>query len=109
MSYILLLWAAESCNQRAYTLTIMSSRPDGTSRQEVHRITASTDSVAYARAATTYLLAAHAYRMMMDNAKPYISKPVKFLLIDENGKNIDSVLGGEKAEMIRKKLDSAIN
>jgi len=54
-------------------------------------------------------LAAHAYRMMMDNAKPYISKPVKFLLIDENGKNIDSVLGGEKAEMIRKKLDSAIN
>jgi hypothetical protein len=107
--YILMLLIATSCNNRKYTLTIFSSSPDGKTKQEVHTISASNDSLAYARGATLYLLAMHAYRKMSVNAKPYISKPTTFNMVDETGKNVDSLLGKENAEAIRTEIKTLIN
>ena len=106
---MLMLYILASCDNQNYTLTIFNSAPDGKNVQEKQTITSATDSVAYARAATMYLLSVHAYRKMSDNAKPFINKPESFLLLDENGKNVDSIIGFEKAESIRKKLDTLIN
>jgi hypothetical protein len=107
--YILMLLIATSCNNRKYTLTIFSSAPDGKTNQEVHTISASSDSLAFARGATLYFLSLHAYRKMSTNAKPYISKPTTFNLIDETGKNVDSLLGKENADAIRNETKTLIN
>jgi hypothetical protein len=106
---ILLLLLLTGCGRRKYTLTIFNSRADGKTSKEVHTISAAADSAAYARAATLYFLSLHAYKFMSDNAKPYISKPVDFLLINETGKRVDSIIGSEKAWMIKRKIDSVIN
>lgn len=98
-----------ACNQRPYRLTIFVSTSDGKLAERVHTITGATDSIAYARGATVFLLSLHAYKMMMDNAKPFISKPTGFTLIDGSGKNVDSLLGKEKADAIVKELASLIN
>jgi hypothetical protein len=109
IGYISVLLMCIACAGRSYSLTIFSASPDGRVVEEVHKIFAVTDSAAYARAATIYLLSLHAYRKMSDNAKPYISKPAKFLLIDDTGKNIDSIIGRQKADLIQKKLETLIN
>lgn len=107
--YILMLLIGIACNTRKYKLTIFSSAPDGKTNQEVHTISASSDSLAYARGATLYFLASHAFRKMSANAKPYISKPTTFNLIDETGKNVDSILGKQNAEAIRNEIETIIN
>jgi hypothetical protein len=107
--YILILWIASGCDNRKYTLTILNTAPDGRIHYEVHKISASGDSMAYARGATLYLLSRHAYRKMSDNAKPFISKPTNFDLVDETGKNVDSLLGKETADAITEKLTTLIN
>jgi len=107
--YILMLLIVTACNNRKYKLTIFSSAPGGKTNQEVHIISASSDSLAYARSATLYFLALHAYRKMSTNAKPYISKPATFILIDETGNNVDSLLGKQNAEVIRNEIKTLIN
>lgn len=98
-----------ACSGHTYTLTIFISRPDGRSAEEVHKISAATDSIAYTQGTTTFLLALHAYKMMMDNAKPFISKPTGFVLTNQSGNRVDSLLGEEKARMIKNRLDTFIN
>ena len=107
--YIFMLLLVTGCSNRKYTLTIFSSAPDGKTRTEVHKISATSDSIAYARGATLYLLALHAFRKMSANAKPYISKPTRFSLVDETGKNIDSLLGQETADAITSEIKMLIN
>jgi hypothetical protein len=46
---------------------------------------------------------------MSANAKPYISKPTTFNLVDETGKNVDSLLGKENADAIRTEIKTLIN
>jgi hypothetical protein len=107
--YILMLLIVTACNNRQYKLTIFSSAPGGKTKREVHAISASSDSLAYARGATLYFLALHAYRKMSTNAKPYISKPATFNLVDERGENVDSLLGKQNAEAIRNEIKKIIN
>jgi hypothetical protein len=107
--FIFLLLLLTGCERRKYTLTIFNARPDGKTGKEVHTISAAADSTAYARAATLYFLSLHAYKLMSDNAKPYVSKPVDFLLVNGTGKRVDSIIGTERARMIKRKVDSVIN
>ena len=106
---IFILQVLLACNRREYTLTIVSWKPNGKQAEELHRISAADDSSAYARGATLYFLTLYAYSKMSDESKVYISKPVKFSVIDETGKSVDSVIGIEKAETIRQRLDTVIN
>lgn len=94
---------------KEYTLTIFNQTPDGKTSRELHKISAVTDSSAYAQAATLFFLSLHAHRKMSDNAKPYISKPESFRLTDEAGRDVDSILGRENADLIRKKTEGLVN
>ena len=81
----------------------------GGTAEETRTIKANNDSIAYARGSTEYLLALHAYNKMSDNAKLFISKPVRFVLTDENGRSVDSMIGKRKAEAILTRLQTLIN
>ena len=109
IGYIVILMLIAGCGNRSYTLTIRTLKPGGKTIEEVHKISADSDSNAYAQGATTYFLALHAYRMAMPNAKPYISKPIGFNLSDKSGRSVDSLLGHEKAIMIRDKTAMLVN
>jgi len=107
--YMFLLLMFSGCNSRQYTLTIFTFRPDGHNGKEIHIISAANDSAAYSRAAILYYLSANAYRKISDNAKPYISKPVNFILLDESGRSVDSILGIEKTTLIRETSGIPVN
>jgi hypothetical protein len=109
LGYAFILLIVSGCHNQQYTLTILQSRPDGKTGEEVHSISAASDSLAYARAATLYFLALHARRKMSANAKPYVSKPTGFILVDKTGKKVDSIIGREKADLIRNQIQTLVN
>ena len=106
---ILFITSASCTNYKKYNFTLIHTWPDGKETLEKHNIYAVNDSAAYSQAAVIYFLAMHAYNRMPESSKDHISKPTKYLLLDEKKNNIDSVLGPKKTSEIRNSKKQSIN
>lgn len=93
---------------RKYKFTMHHRSGEGKESVEQQVIYATNDSSAYSKAMTIYFLALHAGDKMNENARAYIFKPVSYTLVDNEGRNLDSVLGIELRERIKNSKSSVL-
>ena len=105
----MLFMFAVACTDKKYALTINNLAPDKSKGVENHNIYAGNDSTAYSQATVIFYLALHAYNKIADESKPYVTQPVDYILENEYGKNVDSLLGSATTTSIKKSKKSLVN
>lgn len=98
-----------ACTGKKYVLTINNFAPDKSKGVETHNIYAGNDSTAYSQATVIFYLALHAYNKIADESKPYVTRPVDYVLKNEYNKSVDSLLGATTTNSIKESKKSLIN